>query len=161
MSRQLWDEARHAMMGEVGLFCHGIPFYKYPIALEGSMSLNQEFDPLESHVLLWEIEQRLMHRTEGKRFELEVVESTGDTLLIRFQDFDWADEVLHAQIGRRWLTPEVGSLKALRVMSQELRPRWHESMGKLKETAEPQDWWPEFMAEVRSVSESSLEGKDA
>ena len=28
-----------------------------------------------------------------------------------FQDFDWADEVLHAQIGREWYVPEFGSLK--------------------------------------------------
>ncbi len=27
------------------------------------------------------------------------------------QDFDWADEVLHSQIGRLWYVPEFGNLK--------------------------------------------------
>ena len=27
------------------------------------------------------------------------------------QDFDWADEVLHSQIGRQWYVPEFGSLQ--------------------------------------------------
>ncbi|MGD8749849.1 MAG: hypothetical protein PVG14_00430 [Anaerolineales bacterium] len=29
-------------------------------------------------------------------------------LAVLFQDFDWADEVLHAQIGRRWLLGALG-----------------------------------------------------
>ena len=40
MSRQLWDEARHAMMGEVALVSLGIPFYAYPIDWASSVSLN-------------------------------------------------------------------------------------------------------------------------
>jgi hypothetical protein len=149
MSRQLWDEARHAMLGEVGLYQLGIPFYKYPIALEGSASLNLEFEPLEAHILLWEIEQRLMARSTGKRFEMEMAESSGNALLVRFQDFDWADEVLHAQIGRRWLLPEIGDRVHLGELAQELRARWHAAMAELKAQAEPMDWWPDFVEEAR------------
>ena len=73
MSRQLWDEARHAMMGEVALYNYGIPFYKYPIGLEGSATLNTEFNPLESHILLWEVEQRLMRRKTGSTESISAV----------------------------------------------------------------------------------------
>ena len=51
MSRQLWDEARHAMMGEVSLVSLGIPFYAYPIDWAASVSLNTEFTPLEAHLI--------------------------------------------------------------------------------------------------------------
>jgi hypothetical protein len=137
------------MMGEAGLAQLGIPFYKYPIALEGSATLNVEFDPVEAHLLLWEIEQRLMARQTGKKFELDMAASSGDALLVNFQDFDWADEVLHAQIGRRWLVPSEGDLAAVRRKALALRERWHASMVALKETVEPRDWWPEFLAEAR------------
>ncbi len=149
MSRQLWDEARHAMMGETGLYAYGVPFYKYPIALEGPMTLNVAFEPLESHVLLWEVEQRLMQRETGKPFELDMAASSGDPLLVMFQDFDWADEVLHAQIGRRWLLPEFESYPQLKETAGALRARWHAAMADLKEESKPVAWWPEFLAEVR------------
>ena len=69
MSRQLWDEARHAMMGEVSLVSLGIPFYAYPIDWAASVSLNTEFTPLEAHLILWRIEQDLMPGGSGKRYE--------------------------------------------------------------------------------------------
>ena len=150
MSRQLWDEARHAMMGEVGLYSYGIPFYKYPIGLEGSVSLNVEFDALDSHIILWDVEQGLMKRETGKRFEMEMAESANDPLVTLFQDFDWADEVLHAQIGRKWLLPEVGSAAELRRRGSALRVEWYASMDRLKDSTERVDWWPEFVAEIGS-----------
>jgi hypothetical protein len=38
----------------------------------------------------------------GKRFEWETGQASGNTLATLFQDYDWADEVLHARIGREW-----------------------------------------------------------
>src|SRR2546423_258915 len=49
LARQLWDEARHAMMGEVSLVSLGIPFYAYPILITFSTTLNLECTPLEAH----------------------------------------------------------------------------------------------------------------
>ena len=69
LGRQLWDETRHAMMGEVALHAAGVPFYEYPIDMAASASLNCEFTPLEAHILLWDIEQGLMPRETGKRWE--------------------------------------------------------------------------------------------
>lgn len=69
LTRQIWDEARHAMMVEAGLYFNGVAFYEFPIELEGSMSLNTELEPLHAHVVLWGVEQKLMRKDTGKRFE--------------------------------------------------------------------------------------------
>ncbi len=109
MSRQLWDEARHAMMGEVGFVAQGLDWRKIPINFTWSRNLNLQLNARERHGVLFFIEQGLMPRT-GKRYEWEVGMESGDPLSGMFQDFDWADEVLHAQIGRRWYVPRYGSL---------------------------------------------------
>src|SRR4051812_45741632 len=92
LARQLWDEARHAMMGEVSLVSLGVPFYEYPIDVAGSASLNLEFTALEAHILLWHVEQGLMNGSTGKRFEWRVADEHGDRFFAALQDYDWADE---------------------------------------------------------------------
>ena len=109
LARQLWDETRHAMMGEVVLLSHGVPHYTFPVPINAVEALNSEFDPREAHLLLWGIEQSLMPADTGKRFEFEVVHGYGDPLISTFQDFDWADEVVHVKIGRRWIASEYES----------------------------------------------------
>ena len=110
MSRQLWDEARHAMMGEVGFVHLGIDWTSIPINFTWSLNLNTQLTPVERHAVLYFIEQGLMPRT-GKRYEWEVGTQSGDALSGMFQDFDWADEVLHARIGRDWYVKEFAGLK--------------------------------------------------
>jgi hypothetical protein len=154
MSRQLWDEARHAMMGEVGFYQEGIPFYQYPIELHGSMSLNVDFTPLEAHILLWGVEQTNM-RSTGKVSELVMARATRNALLTTFQDYDWADEVLHAQIGRRWLIPEAGGLDKLWAAYKTLSIRWDESMARLDPLSQQEDWWPTFQTELRGRREQA------
>jgi hypothetical protein len=110
VSRQLWDEARHAMMGEVGFVHAGIDWTKVPINFTWSLNLNTQLTPIERHAVLYFIEQGLMPRT-GKRYEWEVGTQSGDALSGMFQDFDWADEVLHARIGRDWYVKDFASLK--------------------------------------------------
>ncbi len=110
MSRQLWDEARHAMMGEVGFVALGIDWTRARITHNWSLRLNTECTPLERHAVLYFIEQGLMNKT-GKRYEWEVGGESGLPLIQTFQDYDWADEVLHAALGREWYIPQVGSWK--------------------------------------------------
>ncbi|MCA9183060.1 MAG: hypothetical protein KDA51_16475, partial [Planctomycetales bacterium] len=98
MTRQMWDEARHAMMGEVGFASLDIDWTQIPINFTWSRNLNSQLDARERHGVLFFIEQGLMPRT-GKRYEWEVGLASGQPLSGLFQDFDWADEVLHAQIG--------------------------------------------------------------
>jgi hypothetical protein len=102
MTRQLWDEARHAMMGEVGFASQGLPWADLVrINFNWSLELNTELSPIARHAVLYYIEQGLMPRI-GKRFEWEVASQAQDDLARLFQDYDWADEVLHAHIGQEW-----------------------------------------------------------
>lgn len=110
MSRQVWDEARHAMMGEVGFVALGVDWTTARITWNWSYRLNTECSPLERHGVLFFIEQGLMPRT-GKRYEFEVASESGIPLAATIQDFDWADEVLHSQIGREWYVKQFGSLQ--------------------------------------------------
>ncbi len=102
MTRQLWDEARHAMMGEVGFASIGVDWPKnVMINFTWSLGLNTQLTPIERHGVLYFIELGLMPKT-GKRYEWEVGLKSTNALSATFQDYDWADEVLHARIGRDW-----------------------------------------------------------
>jgi len=144
MTRQMWDEARHAMMGEVGFVALGVDWTKAKITFNWSYRLNTECSPLEAHGVLYFIEQGLMPRT-GKRYEFEVAQESGLPLMATIQDFDWADEVLHSQIGREWYVPQFGSLKdALdygdRAWSKILS-NW--ATVKAKGLTDHANWWPD------------------
>jgi hypothetical protein len=72
--------------------------------------LNTQLTPLERHGVLYYIEQGLMPKT-GKRFEWETAQAAHYPLSAVFQDYDWADEVLHARVGRDWYVSEFDSPK--------------------------------------------------
>jgi hypothetical protein len=99
MARQLWDEARHAMMGEVWFAKYRIDWGRYDNHVGWSLHLNLDRTPLERHIILYSIEQGLMNGETGKRWEWKIAQTAGDPLATYLQDYDWADEVLHAQIG--------------------------------------------------------------
>jgi hypothetical protein len=106
MTRQLWDEARHAMMGEVGFASLKVDWPKeVMINFTWSLGLNTQLTPMERHGVLYFIEQGLMPKN-GKRYEWEVAVQSNNPLCALFQDYDWADEVLHARIGRDWYLKE-------------------------------------------------------
>lgn len=143
MSRQLWDEARHAMMGEVGFVSQGIDWREIPINFTWSRNLNLQLDARERHGVLFFIEQGLMPRT-GKRYEWEVGLASGDPLSGLFQDFDWADEVLHAQIGRRWYVPRYRSLNEALAYGDRC---WTKVVSHWRDVrdrglTEHRNWWP-------------------
>jgi hypothetical protein len=111
MTRQLWDEARHAMMGEIGFVRAGLDWRKYVrINFTWSLALNTQLKPIERHAVLYFIEQGLMPKT-GKRFEWETGVASGDEFAAMVQDYDWADEVLHARIGRDWFVKDMGDAR--------------------------------------------------
>lgn len=88
LTRQLWDEARHAMMGEAGFADLGIDWpAKVMINYTWSLALNTQLQPIERHAVLYFIEQGLMSKT-GKRFEWEVGLDSRNPLAALFQDYD-------------------------------------------------------------------------
>jgi hypothetical protein len=143
MSRQLWDEARHAMLGEVGFVALGIDWTKARITHNWSLRLNTECSPLERHAVLYFIEQGLMTKT-GKRYEWEVGRESGIPLMATIQDYDWADEVLHAQLGREWYVPQVGSWKEALDYGDKCWSRilsnWHTVRN--QRLTKHENWWP-------------------
>ncbi|MCA9130473.1 MAG: hypothetical protein KDB22_25465, partial [Planctomycetales bacterium] len=59
MLRQMWDEARHAMMGEVGFVGIGLDWHQIPINFTWSRNLNEQMDARQRHGVLFFIEQGL------------------------------------------------------------------------------------------------------
>jgi len=149
MCRQLWDEARHAMMGEVGFVAQGIDWTEIPINFTWSRNLNTQLGPRERHGVLFFIEQGLMPKT-GKRYEWEVASESGDALSALFQDFDWADEVLHAQIGRRWYVPRYETLNEAMAYGDACWSRvlshWQEYRD--QGLTEHHNWWPRIYTQA-------------
>jgi hypothetical protein len=145
MSRQLWDEARHAMMGEVGFVALGVDWTKARITHNWSYRLNTECTPLERHAVLYFIEQGLMTRT-GKRYEWEVGVESGLPLIATLQDYDWADEVLHAQLGRLWYIPQIGDWKRALAFGDQCWSRILSNWDNVRTQGltEHANWWPEI-----------------
>ena len=149
MSRQIWDEARHAMMGEVGFVALGVDWTKARITWNWSYRLNTECTPLERHGVLFFIEQGLMPKT-GKRFEYETARDSGIPLASTIQDFDWADEVLHSQIGRNWYVSQFASLKEALDFGDKAWSKITSNWATVKEQGltNHDNWWPEIYSQA-------------
>lgn len=148
MCRQMWDEARHSMMGETWLANRGIDFTQVPLNVGFSLGLNKLATPKEAHATLWWIEQGLMPRTTGKAYEWRTAREAGDPLATLFMDYDWADEVLHVHIGRRWLVKQIGSREEAERLGSEafsrvMAVRRQHGLEGAAET-EQREWWPDF-----------------
>ena len=148
-SRQLWDEARHAMMGTVALEARGVDWKReLPLNVSFALRLNLHATPLERQIVLYAIEQSLMPAETGKRFEYETAKAAGDELSAHFHDYDWADEVLHAQIGRRMLKREGISSDEARERAKEIHEKTWRALDQYRDRDEQRDWWPEFVRKV-------------
>ena len=148
-SRQLWDEARHAMMGTVALEARGIDWKaEVPLNVGFALRLNLHAEPLERQMVLYAIEQSLMPGDTGKRFEYETARAAGDELSAHFHDYDWADEVLHAQIGRRMLRRDGVTTAEARDRAQAVHERTWAALEQYKARAEQRNWWPDFVRRV-------------
>jgi hypothetical protein len=104
LSRHLWDEMRHSLFGEAAseeLFNDraAMPVRDFEADYLFKMT------PLELYALIGiGVEAALMKYPPGKREEFEFCRDSAQYPLMRtFQDFDWADEVLHVNIARRQL----------------------------------------------------------
>lgn len=146
-ARQLWDETRHAMMGTVAFEAKGIDWRSIPLNVGFSLRLNLHATALERQIVLYAIEQSLMSGETGKRYEHETALAAGDNLSAHFHDYDWADEVLHAQIGRRWLRHQGIGTDAALERGRAVHERTWAELAQYRDVPEP-DWWDAFVRGV-------------
>jgi hypothetical protein len=98
-ARWTYDEARHMLMGKRRLETWGLPAAATPLggyiyeACAGQ-------DPLYRLGMLGYFETKNIGR---KKERAHAFHELGDTLSEIDMEFDWADETLHAEYGRRWL----------------------------------------------------------
>lgn len=101
IARHCWDEVRHCMFGQLYVENQGQDVHDFPVMV-GNGNFNRQLSPYERYVRLGiMIEQAAMTKT-GKRREYEICKEHGNALAAQFQDYDWADEVVHAQFARKW-----------------------------------------------------------
>jgi hypothetical protein len=155
MSRQLWDEARHAMMGTVAFEAKRVDWTKIPLNIGFSLRLNLHADPIERQLMLFAIEQSLMPAESGKRFEYETAVEAGDQLSAHFHDYDWADEVLHVHIGRRWVKDEGLTPQEAIERGQMVQERTWAELEQYKVGEEQAEWWPDFVYQVLGVESAA------
>ncbi|MEX2154900.1 MAG: hypothetical protein WD825_16275, partial [Gemmatimonadaceae bacterium] len=158
-SRQLWDEARHAMMGTVALEARGIDWKaEVPLNVSFALRLNLHATPLERQTMLYAIEQSLMPGETGKRFEYETAVEAGDALSAHFHDYDWADEVLHAQIGRRALKRDGISPQQAAERAHEVHEKTWAALDRYRSRDPQEGWWAAFVRKALG-KESAVAGQ--
>jgi hypothetical protein len=138
------------MMGEVGFAHLGIDWSKYVMVnFTWSLCLNTQLKPIERHAVLYFIEQGLMPRN-GKRFEWEVGQQSGLGLSALFQDYDWADEVLHAKVGRDWYLKEFPDARKAVQYGDECWSKVLMNWENWRKDGKTQhrNWWPELYREA-------------
>jgi hypothetical protein len=146
--RQLWDEARHSMMGEAALEAAGVNWTAIPLNVGFSLRLNRHATPRERELMLYAIEQSLMPAPTGKRFEYETAIAAGDPLSALIHDYDWADEVLHAQIGRRWLREAGLHGPDVTERGRAVHERTWRELQRYRQESDGPEWWFEFVEDT-------------
>ena len=157
MARQMWDEARHSMMGESWLVEHGVDWTQIPLNTNFSAVLNSLATARESHAALYAIEQGLMPQNSGKAYEWRVARDSGDEQAKLYMDYDWADEVLHVQIGRH-LTEQFASRREAEQAGNEAFARVMQSRSVgAPATKVSEDWWSSLVQQVLGYEPAPLE----
>ena len=149
LTRQLWDEVRHASMGTIYFENRGVDWKKY-IAIHPGMSIRLgTLTVQEAHNVLYAIEQNLMPAKTGKKLEYEISVNANDPLAAQIQDYDWADEVLHVHTGRKWLLPKTGLPSGEAVKKGwDIRASTVDVLSEYDDRGEQKNWWPEFVQDV-------------
>ena len=138
------------MMGSVYFEKHGIDWKgQIPLHAGSSIRLNMHMSPLEAHAVLYTIEQSLLPAKTGKRYEWAPAGEAQDELATLYQDYDWADEVLHTHIGRRWLVSQLDmSRNEVIELGQRKAIETEEVLSEYTDESKQVNWWPEFVRQV-------------
>jgi hypothetical protein len=154
LARHLWDETRHAMLGETAFETRGMDWHVVPQELTFASFPNSRLEPRERYALLYHSEHAAMGKSHSKRdnqhagkpAQHAAARASGDALSTLFHDYDWADEVLHVHIARRVLAEAYDSTKE----RDEAGARARAAYDRIADADSRQrpDWWSEFYAEV-------------
>ncbi len=154
LARHLWDEARHAMLGEVAFETRNVDWHTVPHELAFASYPNIELEPRERYALLYRSEHAVMGKGckgdpqhAGKPEQHALASASGDPLSTLFLDFDWADEVLHVRLARRVLARAFATTEE----RDEAGARAAAGLERIVEedrALDRSDWWPEFYARV-------------
>jgi hypothetical protein len=109
LARHIWDEARHAMFGQAALEADGHEWMSRP-QYTSDYDVNADKIPAAQYAWLSiGIEEGAMVSL-GKKKEFEFCrDEAKHPLMAQFQDYDWADEVVHANFGRKWAPDLMGA----------------------------------------------------
>ena len=152
LARHLWDEARHAMMGEVAFETRGVDWHSVPHELSFAEHPNTTLEPRERYALLYHAEHAVMGRKPGgKPSQHAAAVASGDTLATLFQDYDWADEVLHVHIGRRVLARAYESVDERDEAGARTWDQYERILAE-DQALDRSEWWSDFYAVVRQQS---------
>lgn len=106
LARHQWDEARHAMFGQAALEADGYDWMSRPqYTLDYDMTANKMPGATYAWLSIAVEEGAMVSNAKKQEYEF-CRDEAKHPLMERFQDYDWADEVVHANIGRHW-TPEI------------------------------------------------------
>jgi hypothetical protein len=122
-ARQIWDEVRHSMFGQAALEAEGASLNELH-SFVGDYTWTIDRPPADRYVWLTiGLENKFMRYPPGKREEYEFCRDQAQhPRMTLYQDYDWADEVVHAQMGRRWAPVLMGN-KATLLAAQRLGDR--------------------------------------
>jgi hypothetical protein len=99
---------------------------------------------------------KLMNNETGKRWEWLIAKKSNIPYGELLQDYDWADEVLHAQIGRKWLLSEFPGQEELNDYAQKTLDAWRECFANTTHLmSDHQEWWASFIEEARQHLDKS------
>jgi hypothetical protein len=105
LARHCWDEVRHSAFGQAALQAEGIDITSNPNWTGFATMCLAELDPIQAYThLTVAIEQAAMKYPPGKRQEYEFCRDKAQhPLMALYQDYDWADEVIHSHFGQEWI----------------------------------------------------------
>jgi hypothetical protein len=161
LARHLWDETRHAMLGETAFETRGVDWHAVPQEVTFASFPNTHLEPRERYALLYHSEHAAMGKSHsrrgnqhaGKPAQHAAARASGDALSTLFHDYDWADEVLHVHIARRVLAEAYASTKERDAAGARARAAYDRIAD--EDSRERPDWWSAFYAEASNRIEAS------
>ena len=148
VGRHLWDECRHSMLGQIAFERRGLDWTKVNHDVGFCLFPSVHMEPIERYILLVATEQGLMGKN-GKARQYSYAVDSGDAFARQCNDYDWADEVLHVQIGRKWLTDQDPDLN-LKQVSPPINERYRQLIDDHMHMTPDPAWWDAWYADLRA-----------